>query len=273
VQRLRRDIRAIRPANRSAADKEFAKRFTTAKRPEYRPSQPAGEIDGLANSGVEHKLDAVPRDVPGLYDMWQRLHRITNVWSWHRSSLVWLPPLYADFRILGDQVSFPCPSRVCSACKGDTRPVVAWIVCACGSCQCPFHLKRGATSAGLDWWRSATTCVPEGKHFNFRTADPVAKIVVNSRQMNALHTPHPGVQCRGANSRLRNQKCKSLPQLFVQRAGRKGTILFPPNGGLVNMRVGALGDPNSHSLFSRDGGQASLAPLLQRSSRHDRPRR
>jgi len=128
-------------------------------------------------------------------------------------------------------------------------------------------------SAGLDWWRSATTRVPEGKHFNFLTADPVVKIVVNSREMDAPHAPRPGVQCRGANSRLRDQKRKSLRQFFVQRAGRKGAILLPPNGGLLNMRVGAPGNPNSHSLISRDGGQASQAPLRQRSFRHDRPRR
>ena len=79
----------------------------------------------------------------------------------------------------------------------------------------PFHLKIGVISAGLDWWRSATTRVPEGKHFNFLTADPVVKIVVNSRQMDALHAPRLGVQCGGTNSRLRDQKRKSLRQLFV----------------------------------------------------------
>jgi hypothetical protein len=54
---------------------------------------------------------------------------------WHRSSPARLPLLSAAFRILGDQVSSPCPSRACLACKGDTRPFVAWGVCACGSCQ------------------------------------------------------------------------------------------------------------------------------------------
>ena len=66
----------------------------------------------------------------------------------------------------------------------------------------PFHLKFGVISAGLDRWRSATTRVPEGKHFNLLTADPVVKIVVNSRKMDAPHAPCLGVQCRGANSRL-----------------------------------------------------------------------
>ena len=57
---------------------------------------------------------------------------------WHRLSPDRLPLLSAAFRILGDQVSSPCPSQVCSACKGDTRPFVAWGVCVCDSCQIPF---------------------------------------------------------------------------------------------------------------------------------------
>ncbi len=79
----------------------------------------------------------------------------------------------------------------------------------------PFHLKFGVISAGLDRWRSATTRVAEGKHFNLLTAEPVVKVVVNSRQMDAPHAPRLGVQGRGANSRLRDQKRKSLRQLFV----------------------------------------------------------
>src|SRR3972149_6191637 len=71
----------------------------------------------------------------------------------HYSSPAWLPPLFAAFRILGDQVSSPCPFRVCSACTKDTRPVVACNVCACGSCHSPFscHITsamRGREKAG-----------------------------------------------------------------------------------------------------------------------------
>jgi hypothetical protein len=39
------------------------------------------------------------------------------------------------------------------------------------------------------------------------------------------------------------------------------------------MRVGPPGEPNPHSLISRDGGQALLAPLRRRSSRRDPLRR
>lgn len=44
-------------------------------------------------------------------------------------------------------------------------------------------MKFGDISASLDRWRSATTCVPEGKHYNLLAADAVLKLVVNSRQM------------------------------------------------------------------------------------------
>ena len=136
-----------------------------------------------------------------------------------------------------------------------------------------IHLKFGVMARGLDRRRSATTCVPEGKHLNLLTADPVVKIVVNSRQMDAPHALRLGVHCRGTNSRLCYQKREGLREFFVQRARRKGTILLPPNGGLFNMRIGTLGEPNSHGLISRDDGQASLTPPLQKLSRHARPQR
>ena len=79
----------------------------------------------------------------------------------------------------------------------------------------PFHLKFGVISAGLDRWRDATTRVPESKHFNLLATDPVVKVVVNSRQMDTPHVFRLGVQCRGANCRLRDQKRESLCQLFV----------------------------------------------------------
>lgn len=79
----------------------------------------------------------------------------------------------------------------------------------------PFHLKFGGISAGLDRRRSATTRVPEGKHFNLLTADPVVKVVVNSCQMDTPYVSRLGVQCRDANSRLRDQKRESLRQLLV----------------------------------------------------------
>jgi len=79
----------------------------------------------------------------------------------------------------------------------------------------PFHLKFGVISAGLDRWRSATTRVPEGKHFDLLAANSVVKVVVNSRQMDAPHASRLGVQRRSADSRLRDQKRESLCQLFV----------------------------------------------------------
>ena len=66
----------------------------------------------------------------------------------------------------------------------------------------PFDLKFGVIVGGLERRRLATTRVPEGKHNNFLTTDPVIKVVVNSRKMDAPHTPCLCVQCRSANSRL-----------------------------------------------------------------------
>ena len=66
----------------------------------------------------------------------------------------------------------------------------------------PFDLKFGVIAGGLERRRGATTRVPESKHYNLLTTDPVVKIVVNSRKMDAPHAPCLGVQCRGANSRL-----------------------------------------------------------------------
>ena len=66
----------------------------------------------------------------------------------------------------------------------------------------PFDLKFGVIAGGLERRRGATTRVPESKHYNLLTTDPVVKIVVNSRKMDATHAPCLGVQCRGANSRL-----------------------------------------------------------------------
>ncbi len=96
--------------------------------------------------------------------------------------------------------------------------------------------------------------MPERKHVDLLTAYPVVQMIVNARQVDAPHASRLSVQCRGTNSRLRSQKRKSFRQFFVQCAGRKRTILLPPIGGLLDMRFGALGDLNPHSLFSCDGG-------------------
>ena len=66
----------------------------------------------------------------------------------------------------------------------------------------PLHLKFGVIVGGLERRRIATTRVPEGKHDNFLSSDPVINIVVNSRKMDAPHAPCLGVQCRGTYSRL-----------------------------------------------------------------------
>jgi hypothetical protein len=92
---------------------------------------------------------------------------------------------------------------------------------------CPFHRKFGGISASLDRGRSATTWVPEGKHFNLLTADPVLKVVVNSRQMDTPHVFRLGVQCRGANW-TRSVKASASPSFT---APGKGPILLPPSGG------------------------------------------
>ena len=66
----------------------------------------------------------------------------------------------------------------------------------------PLDLKFGVIVSGLKRRRLATTRVPVGKHDNLLTTDPVIKVVVNSRKMDAPHTPCLCVQCRRANSRL-----------------------------------------------------------------------
>ena len=66
----------------------------------------------------------------------------------------------------------------------------------------PLHLKFDVIVDRLERGRIATTRVPDGKHDNLLSSDPVIKIVVNSRKMDAPHAPCLGVQCRGTNSRL-----------------------------------------------------------------------
>ncbi|MSP96072.1 MAG: hypothetical protein EXR29_02360 [Betaproteobacteria bacterium] len=44
----------------------------------------------------------------------------------------------------------------------------------------PFDLKFGVIVGGLERRRLATTRVPEGKHDNLLTTDPVIKMVLNS---------------------------------------------------------------------------------------------
>ena len=65
-----------------------------------------------------------------------------------------------------------------------------------------FDLKFGVIVGGLEQRRIATTRVQESEHDNLLTTDPVIKIVVNSRKMDAPHAPCLGVECRSANSRL-----------------------------------------------------------------------
>jgi hypothetical protein len=126
---------------------------------------------------------------------------------------------------------------------------------------------------GLELRTSPTARVPQCKNLHFVTADSVITIVVNSSEMDAPHFLCLGVQHQDPNSRLRAEERKRFRELFIQGDGSKRSILLPPSSSSLNVRVGSLGDPNSHGLISGDGGQVSQAPLRPRSSRHDRPRR
>jgi len=57
----------------------------------------------------------------------------------------------AAFQTHDGRASSPCPFRSCSVCREDSRLSIASVVCACGSCHCPFpcHITFAVNRAPL----------------------------------------------------------------------------------------------------------------------------
>lgn len=61
----------------------------------------------------------------------------------------------------------------------------------------------------------AATRVPQRENLDFVTADPVVKVIVNSREMDAPYALCLGIQRRNSDARLRAEQRKRLGEFFV----------------------------------------------------------
>jgi len=115
--------------------------------------------------------------------------------------------------------------------------------------------------------------VPHGKYLNVTAVHAVVEEVVYPSQM---QTPHPlsaNIPHRCANPRLNAQEGKSLREFLVKGFRRKRTILIPPEGGPVNLRLPSLRDANFHGSLSHDDARASRALPPLKPFRRGQPRR